>query len=191
MLQDSSVAFASDVENMLYHDAFNFALIFLMLPLNVGGRVLALPLSPRSDCCSGSVPSRNETAGAEEPTASSDSVPDVCHGDVQSGISGAREGPSAPISTVSSWSGSTSDWDPAGGGRALPGNSVSAMAAISAGALSDVTSSKGSKMRGRASDDMVPSVASSWDSGTTVSAVINAAETKRSGHEAGQRCHRD
>lgn len=162
-----------------------------MLTLNVGGHVLVLPLSPRSDCCSASVPSRGETAGAEEPTASSDSVPDVCHGDVQSGISGggACEGPSAPVSTVSSWSGSTSVWGPAGGGRALPGNGVSAAAAVSAGALSDVTSSKGSKMRGRASDDMVPSVASSWDSGTTVSTVINAAETKRSGHGAGQHCH--
>lgn len=143
------------------------------------------PLSPLSEWCSCSVPAcRGETDGPEEPIGSSNSVPDVCQGDVQSGISGggACEGLSL---SVSSWSRSTSDRGAAAGGWALPGTCVTA-AAVSAGALSDVTSSKGSKMRGRASDDMVPSVASSWDSGTTVSTVINTStETGRgSGHEA-------
>lgn len=87
---------------------------------------------------------------------SSCSLPDVCQGDVQSGSGevGGDEGPSLS----------------AGGGWRLPGASVTTDG-VSGGALSNTASSKGSKMRGSASDDMVPSVASSGDSGTTVSAA--------------------
>lgn len=86
---------------------------------------------------------------------SSCSVPDVCQGDVQSGLSGvgAREGP-----------------PPSAGGWRLPGASVTTDA-VSGGPLSETASSKGSKMRGSASDDMVPSVGSSGDSWATVSAA--------------------
>ena len=69
---------------------------------------------------------------------------------------GAREGPS--------------------GGWRLPGASVTTDAA-SGGPISETVSSKGSKMRGSASDDMVPSVASSGDSWTTVSAASGIDET--------------
>lgn len=88
---------------------------------------------------------------------SSCSLPDVCQGDVQSGSGevGEDEGPSLSAGK---------------GGWRLPGASVTADA-VSGGALSNTASSKGSKMRGSASDDMVPSMASSGDSGTTVSAA--------------------
>lgn len=59
-------------------------------------------------------------------------------------------------------------------------------ASESGGALSDVASSRGSKMRGRASDDMVPSVASSWDRGTTVPTVIDTLTESVSGCEASE-----
>lgn len=88
---------------------------------------------------------------------SSCSVPDVCQGAVQSGISGvgAREGSSLSA-----------------GGWRLPG------ASVSGGPLSGTVSSKGSKMRGSASDDMVPSVASSGDSWTAVSAASVRDQTR-------------
>lgn len=85
---------------------------------------------------------------------SSCSLPDVCQGDVQSG-SGEDEGPSLLAGK---------------GGWRLPGASVTADA-VAGVALSSTASSKGSKMRGSASDDTVPSMASSGDSGTTVSAA--------------------
>lgn len=84
---------------------------------------------------------------------SSCSLPDVCQGGVQSGSGevGEDEGPSLSAGK---------------GGWRLPGASV-----VSGGALSNTVSSKGSKMRGSASDDMVPSMASSGDSWTAVSAA--------------------
>ena len=142
------------------------------------GMPFCSPPLPLSEWSSSSVPAcRGETDGPNELIGSSSSAPDVCQVEVQSCMSrgGAYEGPLL--------SRSTSDGGMAAGGWALPDTTVTA---ASAGAPSDVTSSKGSKMRGRASDDMVPSVASSWDSGTTVSTVINRRAGTRwgSGYES-------
>lgn len=79
---------------------------------------------------------------------------------------------------VTSWSRPASDRGrPLG--RLLPDTWVTAAAAVAV-ALSDVMSSKGSKMRGRASDDIVASVDSSWGIGSAVSAAGGAKTSSES-----------
>lgn len=86
-------------------------------------------------------------------------------GDVQSS-DGRFEG-----SSPSGCCGSTSTVRLTAGGPVPPGITDWATAAVWTRAASDVISSEGSKISGSASDDMVPSVASSWDSGAPVSTV--------------------
>lgn len=107
-----------------------------------------------SEGLSSSPPARSgEPGGPENVAGSSCSVPDICQGDVQSGIGevGTRGGPSLSSSGAGGWR--------------LPGTGASG------GDVSDTASSKGSKMRGSPSDDIVPSVDSSGDSAAAVSAA--------------------
>lgn len=89
-------------------------------------------------------------------------MPDTCQGDVQSGASGV---------------GAPGGLSMSGRSPRLPGASVTSDAG-SGGAVSETESSKGSKMRGSASEDMVPSVASSRDSGTAVSTAGVRSKTR-------------
>lgn len=111
--------------------------------------------------------------GPEGQIGSEISAPDVCHGDVQSGSTsgGTRDGPVSPVPT---WSNSTSDSsvpvvDMETDSCELPG----ARTAVATPAPSGVTSSKGSKMRGRSSEDIVPSVAVSCKGGALASMAVS------------------
>lgn len=102
------------------------------------------------------------------------SAPDVCHGDVQSGSTrgGTRDGP------VSTWSNSTSDSSIPVVAMETDGCELPGMrAAVAIPAPSGVTSSKGSKMRGRSSDDIVPSVDASCKGGALASTAVSKIHT--------------
>lgn len=156
---------------------------YIMIPYDLIS-TFGSSVSPFSEWSSGSVLTCCwEADGPEELNGSRSSLPDVCQGDVQSGIrtGEACDGPSLSLSTVTSWSRPASDrGSPLG--RLLPDTWVTAAAA--AVALSDVMSSKGSKMRGRASDDIVASVDSSWGIGRAVSAAGGAKTSSESHGES-------
>lgn len=102
------------------------------------------------------------------------SAPDVCHGDVQSGSTGdgTRDGPVSSVSTVTTWSRSASDSSipvvtMVTDGCELSGERVAAAIPAPSG-----VTSKGSKMRGRSSEDIVPSVAASCKGGALASMAV-------------------